>query len=119
MTGFGLKDSGRIYCKRADCEKEDGEWGFNLDLTISKPTRRILSCVDCGAKLNVDEYLKRNRKLVKKTIEENLEVENRLFGDRDISPDGAIYLVSIWYCSGTSDPIVKTLHSCRQTQQSQ
>ena len=32
--------------------------------------------------------------MVKKTIEGNLEVEHRLFGDRDISPDGAIYLVS-------------------------
>ena len=65
MAKFGLKETGRFFCKRADCEKEDGEWGFNLDLTISKPTRRILSCVDCGAKLNVDEYVKRNRKLVK------------------------------------------------------
>ena len=50
--------------------------------------------MDCGAKLNVDEYVKRNRKLVKKTIEGILEVEDRLYGDGDISPDGAIYLVS-------------------------
>ena len=93
MAEFGLKRNGRFFCTNADCEKEDGKWGFNLDLTQCKPNRRIVSCVDCGAKLNVDEYVKRNRKLVKKTIEGILEVEHRLYGDRIYHRMGQF----VWY----------------------